>query len=150
MRVNFRHLVPIGVFMLLHGGSLSLGSFSPLLVPHDALGSIIFFLLARDIAKSAWSVRSVILFLKHQACWASLGHGPILNRNSVGASTGALILQQPASATLWGCCSSFFFLVTGLSCSSTGGQLPFATVAWVAILQYIPCKFRTKKKKNML
>ena len=108
MRVNFRHLVPIGVFMLLHGGSLSLGSFSPLLVPHDALGSIIFFLLARDIAKSAWSVRSVILFLKHQACWASPGHGPILNRNSVGASTRVLILQQPTSATLWGCCSSFF------------------------------------------
>lgn len=39
------------------------------------VGSIIFFLLVGDMAKSTWSVISVILFLKHQACWAFPDYG---------------------------------------------------------------------------
>ena len=94
LKVSLRQPVHVGVFLLLHGGFPLSRSFSSSLVPLGAIGFTVFFFLVGDMAKSLWSMKGVILFLKHQACWMFFDCGPVPNHSLVSAPTKALFFSH--------------------------------------------------------
>ena len=59
MKVSLRQPVPVGAFLLLHGGFLISEYFFLPFVPPGAIGFTIFFLV-EDMAKSLGSVKGVV------------------------------------------------------------------------------------------
>lgn len=87
--------------------------------------SLFFFLLAGDMAKSAWSVRSVILFLEHQACWASPDYG----QSSVATRSH---LAAACFSHAWRLLQFIFFFLCKPKLQPYQRPAPFATAVWAA------------------
>ena len=134
MKVSLRQPVPVGAFLLLHGGFLISESFFLPFVPPGAIGFTIFFLV-EDMAKSLGSVKGVVRFLKHQACWMFPWFGSVPNHSLVGTLTKALFIHTARFNRVLELLQLAYSTLAEIVVPSATVATPLAAMAWAALLQ---------------